>query len=104
MSEEIQLTFKRRLQGIIWADDIMDKEATEVVLMKDYDRTLADCRHSLLSDLRWKVEEMEQITMIPPGRFGDGRPTQIPTSDYGNGYNQALTDLLTVIDELEKKV
>lgn len=53
-----------------------------------------------LSTIKSMIEGMEQITMIPPGKFGDGRPTQIPTDDYGKGYNQALSDLLTELQKI----
>ena len=48
------------------------------------------------NDKKWeeKIKGMKVITMIGPGRFGDGKPTQVPTSEFGKGYNKALRDLL----------
>ena len=31
------------------------------------------------------------ITMIEPSRFGDGKPTQVPTDQYGKGWNEAIS-------------
>jgi hypothetical protein len=49
--------------------------------------------------IREGVEKSYQITMIPPSKFGDGKPTQIPTSEWGKGYNSALDDFLKLLGE-----
>ena len=58
-------------------------------------------RAEVLEEVRGKIEGMRVITMIKPSKFGDGKPTQIPTSEWGEGFNKALSDTLAVVDELK---
>lgn len=49
-----------------------------------------------------RLGRMSVITMIQPGKFGDGKPTQIPTDEWGEGYNEAIDDVLAILNGKEE--